>query len=282
MKNKTKYIEYVWKFLEGELSGEELKIFKDELKTNHELNRVCEEQSAIFKALQKTETIELRKQLSNIVQEPKAPYNVRTSFNSRMLLYLAAASVVIILSLGYVILNFIVNDNRSNVDSNKQIAGNDIQDEIVEENQISADGYIYDPSNDQNNDSNLQFYPVIGYFDTATDKKTIYDELLAVVYQENPMLESLLDLTYRSDLIDLYLPEPEQSYTFDDTIVFYWKPDVDTSLYLTISNNRSIEIFYTKLKGKHLVFNQKLSPGLYYWKINTDRENLFNGKIVIK
>ena len=96
------------------------------------------------------------------------------------------------------------------------------------------------------------------------------------------MLESLLDLNYRSDIIDLYLPEPEQSYTFDDTIVFYWKPEVDTSLYLTISNNRSIEIFYTKLKGKHLVFNQKLSPGLYYWKINTDRENLFNGKIVIK
>ena len=282
MKTKTKYIDYVWKFLEGELSGEELKIFKDELKTNYELNRVYQEQSEIFKALQKTETIELRKQLSNIVQEPKAPYNVRSSFNSRMLLYLAAASVVIILSLGYIILNYIANDNRSSADFNKQIVSNEMQSEIVEEDQLSKDSYVYNPSNDQNNDSNLQFYPAISYFDTTTDVKYIYDELLAVVYQENPMLESLLDLNYRSDLIDLYLPEPEQSYTFDDTIVFYWKPEVDTSLYLTIINNRSIEIFYTKLKGKHLVFNQKLSPGLYYWKINTDRENLFNGKIVIK
>ena len=264
------------------MSGEELKIFKDELKTNYELNRVYQEQSEIFKALQKTETIELRKQLSNIVQEPKAPYNVRSSFNSRMLLYLAAASVVIILSLGYIILNYIANDNRSSADFNKQIVSNEMQSEIVEEDQLSKDSYVYNPSNDQNNDSNLQFYPAISYFDTTTDVKYIYDELLAVVYQENPMLESLLDLNYRSDLIDLYLPEPEQSYTFDDTIVFYWKPEVDTSLYLTIINNRSIEIFYTKLKGKHLVFNQKLSPGLYYWKINTDRENLFNGKIVIK
>ena len=152
------------------MSGEELKIFKDELKTNQELNRVYQEQSEIFKALQKTETIELRKQLSNIVQEPKAPYNVRTSFNSRMLLYLAAASVVIILSLGYIVLNFIVNDNRSNVDSNMQITDNDMQDEIVAENQLSQNSYVHDPSNDQNNDSNLQFHPVIGYFDTATDK----------------------------------------------------------------------------------------------------------------
>jgi len=96
------------------------------------------------------------------------------------------------------------------------------------------------------------------------------------------MLESLLDINYRSDLIDLYLPEPKQSYEINDTVVFYWKPEVDSALYLTIFNNRSIEIYHAKLKGKNMVLKKKLSPGLYYWKINTDNDNLFNGKITVK
>jgi len=285
-KYDTKYIEYVWKYLEGELSGEELKIFKDELKTNPRLFSTFVEQSEIYEAISKTETIELRKQLQTISITGNTSDDVKAkSGNIHTLWYLAAASLVIIISLGYLVYHFAVKsmdpqltDHKTAND--KMITNNSIKSEKNVQ-QIPLDTSVFPPSDSQN-ENVFVMHQSDNYFSMDTERDRVYKEWMSVVYQENPMLEQLLDINYRSDLMDIYLPEPDQSYTLDDTVVFYWKPELDTSVYLTIINNRSVEVYHSRLKGKQLIIYADFSPGLYYWRIDTEKDNILSGRFVVE
>jgi len=281
-RSHSKTTDYVWKYLEGELSGEAMKIFEDDLKTDPELNQIYLSQKEIYEALEKTETIELRKQLSGIMTSDAVESPKRLPGNSyRMMWYLAAASVVIIFCLGYIIIKLSVNGEDPGIKQTERMAAQQKNDSNLRPEKEKL--------NDHNEVKNLaadasEYYfqkDTNGLFDHAQGSEEIYQELLAILYQENPMLEGMIDMNYRSELINLYLPEPNRVFRLGDEVVFYWKPEIQTKIFLTITNNRSIIVFQALLKGRQLIIDQSFSPGLYYWKINTEQENLFYGKFSV-
>jgi len=102
MNLKTQYTEIIDRYLDGELSGEELASFRKQLLTNDDLRRELKLQQEINNALGETEIVGLRNQLKEI---HKGQHSGRKeiSLTRRILAsrisQLAAASIIILLSL---------------------------------------------------------------------------------------------------------------------------------------------------------------------------------------
>ena len=102
MNLKTQYTEIIDRYLDGELSGEELASFRKQLLTNDDLRRELKLQQEINNALGETEIVGLRNQLKEIHKgqhsgrkEISLPRRIMASRISQ----LAAASILILLSL---------------------------------------------------------------------------------------------------------------------------------------------------------------------------------------
>lgn len=101
-------------------------------------------------------------------------------------------------------------------------------------------------------------------------------------FRVNPNLESMIDTRYRSAGIQIISPLNNSTFYVGNHIDFAWKPVPQGSLTLKIINNKNEEAYGYKVSGAEFVFNQKLAPGLYYWKLENQKDLLCIGKFLVK
>lgn len=99
-------------------------------------------------------------------------------------------------------------------------------------------------------------------------------------YQVNPNLENMIGSRLRSLLFEVL--EPANDSVVKNQIHFSWKKELANPHTLKIVNNLN-EVLYTySVKGNSFDFLETLSPGLYYWKLESQNELLYVGKFFIK
>jgi len=64
-------------------------------------------------------------------------------------------------------------------------------------------------------------------------------------------------------------------------IRFEWQGGEAGPFYLKILNNRGQEVVAIKTEQRRVFVTQKLLPGLYYWKLETEEELLNLGKFIV-
>jgi len=104
--------------------------------------------------------------------------------------------------------------------------------------------------------------------------------LYAANFEASPNLEDLIDSEFRSSALEALLPK--NGSDVQGEIVFKWQGESPTGLQLKILNNHEEALFTSPVQGTQLVFKEKLKPGLYYWKLETEEELLHIGKFYVE
>ena len=68
---------------------------------------------------------------------------------------------------------------------------------------------------------------------------------------------------------------------FTNDILFQWEEIEYQPVYLKIINNKGEQLFTYTVDDDQYRFKEKLSPGLYYWKIENDDDVLRIGRFFI-
>lgn len=101
------------------------------------------------------------------------------------------------------------------------------------------------------------------------------------VFGLNSILEERLNAR-RKGSSGIHLTSPVSgSNCVQDKIVFLWEGKVAHKLFLGLINNRNEEVFYQEISSNRFSLSAKshsLTPGLYYWVLETEDEVLNMGK----
>ncbi|MDZ7342158.1 MAG: hypothetical protein ONB27_12450, partial [candidate division KSB1 bacterium] len=104
-------------------------------------------------------------------------------------------------------------------------------------------------------------------------------QVYAMNFQPMPYLEAMIDDVTRS--FSLTVLSPKINEKLSGHILFQWQIDGATVASLKILNNRGEEIFAIKPEQNQLIFKEKLAPGLYYWKLESEEEVVYVGKFLV-
>ena len=105
-------------------------------------------------------------------------------------------------------------------------------------------------------------------------------QLYAANFETFPAYEVMLTYEIRSHSI--IVKSPEIGDSFKGEIIFEWENVEEEPIYLKIFNNRGNEIFNIIPEGNNYHYTEKLVPGLYYWKLESEEELLYMGKFFVK
>jgi hypothetical protein len=98
-------------------------------------------------------------------------------------------------------------------------------------------------------------------------------------YRVNPNLENMIGSRLRSGLFEV--PGPANGSIIKEPIHFSWKKALVTPHTLKIVNNKNQVLYTYPVQGTSFDFNETLPPGLYYWKLESQNELLYVGKLFI-
>lgn len=104
-------------------------------------------------------------------------------------------------------------------------------------------------------------------------------------FQVNPNLENMIGSPVRGSMFEAVTPKNNTIVRPDgnslDPVRFSWKEPLPIPHTLKIVTNSNREIYRFKVKKDSFVFNDKLEPGLYYWKLENTSELLYVGKFQV-
>jgi hypothetical protein len=116
--------------------------------------------------------------------------------------------------------------------------------------------------------------------DTGTQFTMATKEEFASNYNVDPELEDLVNGRSRSAALSVMTPA-NGSVPGPDA-VFSWKGEERKPLAVSIMNNRGDAVLSESGLHARFVLKQRLSPGLYYWKIESETELLYVGKFFVQ
>jgi hypothetical protein len=99
-------------------------------------------------------------------------------------------------------------------------------------------------------------------------------------YKENPELENLIDQVYRSE--EVVLLSPEVGATVSGHVVFEWQAAGIDTFYVKVLDHKENLIYEMKTTFSHWRLDKILSPGLYYWKLESTDDLLGVGKFKVE
>lgn len=103
---------------------------------------------------------------------------------------------------------------------------------------------------------------------------------LAEAYQSLPEFENFIKNPVRSEDFKVLSPALNKRFGQNEAISLKWKSPVYDSLNFVIFDNKAKVIFEKRIDSNY-IFKQKLTPGLYYWQLETTEESLFTGKFKV-
>ena len=278
MNRHFKYLEIIDKYLCGELSGQEAKDFEKELMSNKRLVFEFEEYKKIREAIKDKESIKLRKQLSELGNNPKPSYHfisIRSIPAERILL--AAAVILVLIVAGFVLARMI----------NRDVSPADEIADIGESNDLYSPYDTIDSTQNINDLTLTRDMPSVN--DTvdlllAGDTKATYDILASLnvkdlkgpEYQVPLFYSELLGTNLRSVYFSLTEPEDSAIFLSGDEIKFIWEGDLDELLMLDLIDHNGKAIYQTDpLNDNEFLFKEKLEPGVYVVRFRTVDEIIY-------
>ncbi|MCK4765603.1 MAG: hypothetical protein KAW12_25610 [Candidatus Aminicenantes bacterium] len=115
---------------------------------------------------------------------------------------------------------------------------------------------------------------------TAGAKKTPPRPSVPPAYRVNPNLENMIGSPSRSGVV--HILSPGNNIYLQEEILFSWEETKQEPLHLKILNNKNEVLFRYEVKDSRYLFKEELSPGLYYWKLESQSDLLYVGKFFIK
>lgn len=119
------------------------------------------------------------------------------------------------------------------------------------------------------------------YFSTDTPTP----ESVAANFEKSPAFESLMRQTYQSNLFVSEV-QPDNEQRFEGVIEFRWQLQEDYAgatgkIELQIMNNKEQQLYTYPTTGNRFVFDEKLTPGVYYWALLSEKEMLYLGRFYV-
>lgn len=99
-------------------------------------------------------------------------------------------------------------------------------------------------------------------------------------FKINPNLELMINSRFRDEAISVL--SPLNLSVHKGKITFAWEPFSGDPVQLKILNNKSQILFRYTLKKNRFTLGEKLTPGLYYWKLESSSDLLYVGKFFIR
>jgi len=270
MKTRKEISSLIEQLLSDDISPEK----KDELLKLIEENKFVREEfllrQKIEKAIKKKEIIELRHQLESVfmgldngglLEEPRQIY--RSNWLK------VAAVIILLISLGS-ILYFHLDDLRINNSVN-----NEPQDPFLKNITDFKSNYIQNRE-EQNSYNEAQPKDI----NSSASENIKEEQVIAMNYVDSEYFDSFID-NYRSVDIDILQPLPFTEFKFGSIIIFKWESDQQDSLMLKIYNNQELQLISVRTAEKYQL-DTILSPGLYYWKIESEDDLLYMNKFYIR
>lgn len=116
----------------------------------------------------------------------------------------------------------------------------------------------------------------------SIDKSLIAENNGKEHFRELPRFEVLINQEYRSeDVVEVTTPKLAQKYSTGDAIVFRWQKQGISWLNLVIFNNKGKVISEQQIPIS-FTYKKVLSPGLYYWQLETNSEEVYVGKFRVE
>jgi len=101
-----------------------------------------------------------------------------------------------------------------------------------------------------------------------------------LAYTPSPVLEDLIQTNTRSS--DIKILSPYNNDTLKGSIKFQWEFKSDEKLWLKIVDNSEKELYNYSVQEDQFVLQERLKPGLYYWKLETQDDLVHVGKFFVK
>ncbi len=95
-----------------------------------------------------------------------------------------------------------------------------------------------------------------------------------------PAMEFLVNQQFRAEAISI--KSPVNDGWKENPITFSWSGHATMQLYVSIVNNAGETILSQPATDCSHTLNQDLSPGLYYWKLESDNDLVHVGKFLVK
>lgn len=269
MNKNEKIHEWIDRFNDNELKGEELKEFLELLKNEPALRAEVRLDKDLNEMLQDEGLLSLRKKIIEI-RENHEDKGIGKK------IFLLAASILAILVLSATLYLFVGVKTRNN--------------KILQTNNSPASGLPVNKNsfpelnNRKNNPGKQQFMndTLSGNRPGISSKQN--QPLIAVNYKPFPPFESLIGTHIRSEYFKLIEPFPGSHFKTKNTILFSWETDISHPLTMEIMDNQGQLIFVSNpLHDKSLrVPSGRLKNGLFYFKILKEDEMVFFGKFTIE
>jgi len=106
-------------------------------------------------------------------------------------------------------------------------------------------------------------------------------QLYAENFKTSPFMEEMVNsYSVRSYAITVLSPKIDENVK--GNILFQWEEIEQAPIYLKILNNQAVELYSFKPENNQFLFTEKLKPGLYYWKLESEDDVLFVGKFFME
>lgn len=103
----------------------------------------------------------------------------------------------------------------------------------------------------------------------------------ALAFEPNEHLENVLGEMTRSENVRIKTPAAGNTFKPGEEIKFEWE-GAESGLEIVILNNRDEVLSRDKAAGRKLNRKAPSTPGLYYWKLETDDDLLYVGKFLVR
>ena len=267
MKNKAKLYEWIDRFNNNELSGEEyyelVHLLNSDLRVREEVLLDRELNSM----LKDKELLDLRKKIKKVCNTG-GKREIR--YNKYLLI---AAALLIILSIGYTINYFILTFHH----------------------QKHKTTYHKSDFSQRRNENVLLFpvpkqpevYTLSGYETPVKNehsRENDFNQDLLASYHPNKTFEYLAGIAYRSTGFSLVSPVNSASFRLEENIVFYWKTGRPAKTSLYINDNRGVLLYESEYNNYPSVQIKAgfLGYGLFYYKIVQEEEVVCFGKFIVQ
>lgn len=123
------------------------------------------------------------------------------------------------------------------------------------------------------------------YTQNSTSKSSgKIDNSLAENTKESQLFEGLINSNYRSTEVIVSVPQIGQQFKTGEAVSFTIKSsDASKLFWIELYNNKEKRILQTNtFAAPNFLLKDKLSPGLYYWKLLADDNLLYVGKIIVR
>lgn len=265
--------ELLEKFILGDISPIDKEVIEKLIEEDEEVRDEFILRQKIEKAIGNKNVIDLRNQLEaitynkrdkNIIKEPRPLYKSW---------YFAAALIILLCAIAFIMVQYLpASQNMDHIIAKSQ-KSNDLLRQ-TEENIALGNG------EGDNESTNLNVLSIEQQSNSNNKLPNDTDKILSNNFIESPYFESFID-DFRTETIIIISPQPNESYPVGADIHFRWVQNISDSLIIRIFNNQE-ENIYSVNATQEFKLNMNLDHGLYYWKLETEKDLLFMNRFFVR